>query len=125
LVILLLILIFYICYKHASLTARTRKTKEKSFIGLATGVNFINILGAAFTRKDPKSSKKTAKLSIIFALLGSLRVKAARRMLMKLTPGVNSIKRCFYLALQCPSSTTKNLNNYSIKSEKDGSISSN
>ena len=35
---------------------------------------------------DPKSAKKTVKLSSFIALLGSGRVKAARRMLVKLTP---------------------------------------
>ena len=50
------------------------------------GVNFTNILRAAFTRADPKSAKKTVKLSSFIALLGSARVKAARRTLVKLTP---------------------------------------
>jgi len=34
----------------------------------------------------PKEQKKTVKLSVFFVLLGSARAKAARRMLMKLTP---------------------------------------
>ena len=51
------------------------------------GVNFVNVLRAGFTHTDFESAKKTVKLSSCFALLGSLRVKAARRMLMKLTPG--------------------------------------
>ena len=34
---------------------------------------------------DPKSAKKTAKLSSFIELLGSARAKAARRMLVKLT----------------------------------------
>ncbi len=34
---------------------------------------------------DPKSAKKTVKLSFFFVLLGSACVKAAHRMLMKLT----------------------------------------
>ncbi len=50
-------------------------------------VNFINILQAAFTHEDSKNAKKTVKLSVFFTLLGSARTKAARRMLMKLTPG--------------------------------------
>ena len=45
-----------------------------------------------FTRTDPKSVKKTVKLSSFFPLLGSAGVKAARRMLVKLTPGLNLIK---------------------------------
>ena len=51
----------------------------------SSGVNFTNILQAAFTHADPKSAKKTVKLSSFFALLGSACVKAAHRMLVKLT----------------------------------------
>jgi len=58
---------------------------------LKSGVNFINILRSAFTGVDPKSAKKTVKLAIFFALLGSAFVKAACRMLMKLTPGADEI----------------------------------
>ncbi len=47
------------------------------------GVNFINIICAAFALEDPKSAKKTFKLSVFFALLGSSCTKAAREMLMK------------------------------------------
>ena len=50
------------------------------------GVNFTNILQAAFTRADPKIAKKTVKFSSFIALLGSSHVKAARRTLVKLTP---------------------------------------
>ena len=51
-----------------------------------SGVNFINVLRAAFALEDPKSAKKTVKLSSFIALLGSGRVKAARRTLVRLTP---------------------------------------
>jgi len=43
-------------------------------------------LQAAFLRTDPASTKKTDNLTVFFVLLGSERVKAACRMLMKLTP---------------------------------------
>ena len=60
--------------------------------------NFTNILPAAFVRADPKSAIKLLNLTVFFALLGSVRVKAARRMLVKLTPGLHtfysSILRC-------------------------------
>jgi len=39
-----------------------------------------------FSHEDPKSAKKTVKLSVFFALWGSECPKAARRTLMKLTP---------------------------------------
>jgi hypothetical protein len=48
-------------------------------------LNFINVLRTPFTLTDPKSVKKTVKLSIIFRLLGSTSVKAVRRTLMKLS----------------------------------------
>ncbi len=51
------------------------------------GVNYNNVLRAAFTRTDTaKAQKKTDNLSIFFALLGYVSKKAAHRMLMKLTP---------------------------------------
>jgi len=51
------------------------------------GVDFINNLRKAFTNVCPKSAKKADSLTVFFALLGSGRVKAACKMLMKLTPG--------------------------------------
>ena len=48
-------------------------------------VNFTNILQASFTHLDPKSAKKTVKLSSFFALWGSARVKAVCKTLVKLT----------------------------------------
>jgi len=53
-------------------------------------LNFINVLCTAFTTADPKSIKKTVKLSIFFTHLGFTRVKAVSRMLMKLTPAFGS-----------------------------------
>ncbi len=50
-------------------------------------LNFINVLCKAFTLADPKSVKKTVKLSIIFTLLGSTCIKAVRKTLVKLSPG--------------------------------------
>jgi len=50
------------------------------------GVNFINVLQAAFERTDPKSAKNTDNLIVFFALLGSASSKASHEMLMKLTP---------------------------------------
>jgi hypothetical protein len=39
---------------------------------------------AVVTSADPKSAKMTVKASVLFALLGSVRVKAAIKMLVKL-----------------------------------------
>jgi len=54
------------------------------------GVNFINVLCTAFTLVDPKSVKKIGNLTVFFMLLGSARVKAVHRMLVKLTPAFES-----------------------------------
>ena len=55
------------------------------------GLNFINVLQAAFTPADPKSGKKLLNFTVFFALLESAGVKAAHRTLVKLTPGLNNI----------------------------------
>jgi len=61
------------------------------FLNNRPGVNVINVLRAAFTLADPKSTKKTVKSSSFFALSGSVSVKAAHKMLMKLTPGIRTV----------------------------------
>ena len=43
------------------------------------GVNFTNILRAAFTLADPKSAKRQVMLRSFFALLGSASIKAAHK----------------------------------------------
>jgi len=43
------------------------------------GVDFTNILHAAFTHTDPKSTKNTVKLSVFLVLLGSSIVKALQK----------------------------------------------
>jgi len=57
-------------------------------VDLISGVDFTNIVHAAFMLTDPKSAKKTNSLTVFFALLGSARIKTYRKMLEKLTPGV-------------------------------------
>jgi len=54
---------------------------------LRLGVDFTIILCKAFTPADTESTKKTDNWPVFCALLGSACVKAAHRMLMKLTPG--------------------------------------
>ena len=44
-------------------------------------------LRTAFTQADPKSAIKLLNLTVFFAVLGSARVKAARRTSVKLTLG--------------------------------------
>jgi len=52
-----------------------------------SGVNFINILRAAFTCADPKSIKWYRQLDWVLMLSGSAHVKAAHKTMMKSTPG--------------------------------------
>ena len=54
---------------------------------LTLGVNFTNILWAAVTHANPKSAIKLHNLTVFFALLGSARLKAVCKMLVKLTFG--------------------------------------
>jgi len=68
------------------------KAARKMLVKLTPGVNFINVLRTAFTLVDPKRVKKI-QLSHMYllTLAGSASVKAVRRTLMKLSPGVNFI----------------------------------
>jgi len=50
-----------------------------------------NILCKASTCADPKSTKKTDNLTAFFELLGSVHIKALRKMLVKLTPEIDII----------------------------------
>jgi len=70
-----------ICANHFGM--KKRKLLMKS----TPGVSSINVLRAAFMLASPESAKKTVKLSVFFALLGSARVKAVHRTLAKSTPG--------------------------------------
>jgi len=86
--------------KKSSLIPRTEHNvlmKRKRWVGPTLGLNFINILSTAFTCADPKSIKKTVKLSNFFTLSGSMSVKAVRRMLMKFTLAVYGHEGLFYL----------------------------
>jgi len=48
---------------------------------LTSGVDFTNIVDAVFMQADPKSAIKYSQVLSLFALLGSVHVKAARKML--------------------------------------------
>ncbi len=50
------------------------------------GVNFTTVLRKAFRHTDSKTAKKTDSLTVFLVLLGSVRVKAARKLLVKSTP---------------------------------------
>ncbi len=61
--------------------------KSFTFASTYPGVDFINVLRTAFTLIGPKSVIFQSSSQFIFMLLGSTGAKAARRTLMKLTPG--------------------------------------
>jgi len=54
-----------------------QKAARTILMKLTTGVNFINVLRAAFERADHESAKKTDNLIVFFVLLGSVCLKAA------------------------------------------------
>ena len=84
------------CNKRHKLSAREAGRATFFPVCNGPGVNFTSIQRAAFMSADPKSAKKLLDLTVFFALLGSAHIKAARRMLVKLTlAGVSPSKRCF------------------------------
>ena len=92
---------FTYCAKSIILRNESKKTFAKTIFSHHLGFNFIN---AAFMHPDTKSAKKTVKSSSFFVLSGSACVKAARRMLMKLTHGLNlkvKLNIILHLALLC------------------------
>ena len=68
-----------ICFVFANL---------ESFFARA-GVNFINMLMRNFYPRRSRKHKKLLDLTVFFVLLGPACVKAARKMLVKLTPGLD------------------------------------
>jgi len=78
--------------KNISSTGRKVSNSRYRDAGTRPGLNFINVLQAAFTQADLKSIKIQSSCQCLFALLGSAPVKAFRRMLVKLTPDVNFTK---------------------------------
>jgi len=66
------------------------KLRQKMLVKSIPGVNFINILWAAFTIADHKFRKRLTILLSFFVLSGSARVKAVCITLMKFSPGAGS-----------------------------------
>ena len=63
-----------------------RKKEEKMIYHLPPWVNFINVITPSFYASRSYKRKKLLNLTVFFALLGSACVKAARKMIVKLTP---------------------------------------
>ena len=53
------------------------------------GVNFIKVYTSSFYKWRSQNCKKLQDLTVSFALLGSAHIKAAHKMLLKLTPDLN------------------------------------
>ena len=64
-------------------TEKTFDTQSKE------GVNFINVFMGRFYTCRSQTRKKLLELTVFLALLGSASVKAARKMLVKLSQGVS------------------------------------
>ena len=60
---------------------------------LGIGVNFINVITRSFYAHRSQKRKKMLDLTVFFALLGSACVKAACKMLVKLTPDLHDMNK--------------------------------
>jgi len=61
---------------------------HKMLVKLIPGLDFINVLRTAFTPVVPQSVRTQSNRQYLFTLLGPTSVKAVRRTLVKLTPGI-------------------------------------
>ena len=79
---------FHHYFTRSFYTRRSQKLLDlTAFFALSVpGVNFNNILRAAFTRSDPKSAKKLLDLTVFFALLVPAHVKPARKHVDEIDP---------------------------------------
>ena len=62
---------------------------------MAPWVNFINLFMRSFYARRPQKRKKLLELTVFFALLRSLHVKAVRKMLVKVTTIAVAVKYSF------------------------------
>jgi len=62
------------------------KTKQERWACVSSGVNFINVLWAAFAPVDPKSVKRYWQLDWTLTLLGATGVKAVRKYVGEIEP---------------------------------------
>jgi len=73
----------------------------KILVKSTPGVNFINILRAAFAPVDPKSVQRYLQLDWILTLLWATLVKASRKILVKSAPDLLPIDLCQDEDLDC------------------------
>ncbi len=62
------------------------KTKQERWACVSSGVNFINVLWAAFAPVDPKSVKRYWQLDWTLTLLGATCTKAAHKFVGEINP---------------------------------------
>jgi hypothetical protein len=86
--------LYTVCQKDYC-KSTSREAAHRSLIKFTPGINFT--ISPTFhakllhTHTDPKSTKRQSIHQCLLELLVSVHVKAAHKMLMKLTPGVNFI----------------------------------
>ena len=80
---------------------------------LVASVNFINVFMRSFYAHRSQKHKKLLDLTVFFALLESLLVKAVRIMLVKLTLGVDFIN-ILQTAFECRFPFTNNLQTQTV-----------
>jgi hypothetical protein len=61
------LVMFWLCQKNLY-----EKFARSMLMKLTPGINFINVLQAAFTRADPESLKKTDNLTVFFLIWAPL-----------------------------------------------------
>jgi len=81
----------YARQKSSPENTKTNLTAKSCDIPLFSGVNFINVLRAAFTRADPESVIIQSNPQYLLRFLDLRVQKLLFRMLIKLTPGVGSM----------------------------------
>ena len=74
------------CSFHAKMLWRSTSISPTILFPPLPGVNFTNTFMLSFYARRSRKRKNTYNLAVYFTHLGSLRVKAVRRKLMKSTP---------------------------------------
>ena len=77
---------FFPGLKNSSIRLCRRWGRDEGYHFSRSRVDFINVFTRSFYVRRSQKRKKLLDLTVFFVLLGSERVKAARKMLVKLTP---------------------------------------
>ena len=71
---------------------RNRKPLNGRINRVRSWVKFIKVLTCSFYAHRSQKRKKLLDLAVFFVLLGSVRVQAAHKMMVKLTPGLDGFR---------------------------------